>query len=189
MKRSHLISLLAVAACGGTAVAQTGGTLLRGEEVTVDALVRALTPEDRTRSIGVRPSAASRVGVPAAPDHPGSAAERPSASLLITFETNSAELTAAARRTLDTVGKALGSDELSEFSFVVEGHADPRGHPDANLRLSRARAESVQRYLQQAYGISGQRLSAVGKGDREPMNTRNPIAPENRRVTIVNASG
>ena len=39
-------------------------------------------------------------------------------------------------------------------------------------------------YLVQAHNISAARLRAVGKGDRELLNPNNPVAPENRRVTI-----
>lgn len=188
MNTTKIATLLAAAALGGAALAQPGGPLLRDGEVTVDALVRALSPEERTRGIRVQPSVAGPSAGPM-PESARPAGARPSASLLVTFETNSAELTGGARHTLDMVGRALASDELSEFDFVIEGHADPRGSPEANLRLSQARADSVRRYLREAHGIAERRLSAVGKGDREPMNARLPAAPENRRVTIVNASG
>jgi outer membrane protein OmpA-like peptidoglycan-associated protein len=135
-------------------------------------LIRALTPEPpavRLRSLKVEPS------------RPPKPAE---ASLLIVFQTNSADLTPQARDSLDVVGRALKADELVELRFEIEGHADPRGGHELNQRLSEARAESVRLYLVQAHSISESRLRAVGKGDRELLNTNNPVAPENRRVTI-----
>jgi len=163
------------------AVAQdsTGTTVLKGKNVTEENLLDVLTPPDEvvTRSLRVRPSGAA---VPApAP------ARKPSASLLITFETNSAELTAAARQQLDVVGAALKNDRLADYNFNVEGHADPRGNPDSNMVLSRQRAESVRAYLVNSHGIGPQRLNAEGKGDLELLNRAVPAAPENRRVTIV----
>jgi outer membrane protein OmpA-like peptidoglycan-associated protein len=125
----------------------------------------------RTRSIRV-----TREGQPSAP--------APSASLLITFETNSAQLTPQARKSLEVVGRALKSEKLADFRFSIEGHADPRGTEAANLRLSQARAESVVAYLVDSQSIDRARLKAVGKGQSELMNVSNPIAPENRRVTI-----
>jgi outer membrane protein OmpA-like peptidoglycan-associated protein len=86
------------------------------------------------------------------------------------------------------VGQALNSEKLGDFRFAVQGHADPRGDPEANLRLSQLRAEAVRQYLVQNKHIADQRLEAVGKGDRELLNPANPTAPENRRVTIVNLS-
>ncbi|WP_338763111.1 OmpA family protein [Massilia sp. METH4] len=154
-----------------------GAPVLDEGQVTEKALVDALAPI-RTRSIVVRRD-----------DEAGGPAAKPaSASLLITFETNSARLTAAARRSLDVVGKALGSERLAAARFAIEGHADPRGVPEANLKLSQARAESVRDYLVGSAHIDAGRLDPVGKGDREPMNKANPAAAENRRVTIVNLS-
>ena len=147
--------------------------VIKEKDVNEAALVNMLTPEPqmRTRSIRV-----SREGAPQA--------AAPSASLLITFQTNSAQLTPQARQSLEIVGRALKSEKLSEYAFSVEGHADPRGNEEANLKLSQARAESVAAYLSGAQQIDRARLKPVGKGQSELMNTTNPAAPENRRVTI-----
>ena len=83
------------------------------------------------------------------------------------------------------VAAALKNDRLKDFSFEVEGHADARGAADANKLLSQQRAESVRDYLVGTHSISEVRLRAVGKGDTEPMNTRDVAAAENRRVTIT----
>jgi OOP family OmpA-OmpF porin len=56
------------------------------------------------------------------------------------------------------------------------------------MALSKGRAESVKLYLVQAQKVREDRLTAMGKGDTEPLNTANPAAPENRRVTFVNVS-
>ena len=112
------------------------------------------------------------------------AAAPPSASMLITFASNSAMLTSSAKAALDKVGRALDSDRLAAYRFRVEGHADPRGAADANMRLSAERAAAVVEYLT-SRGVEAQRLSSIGKGSSEPLNRRNPAAPENRRVTIV----
>ena len=123
------------------------------------------------------------------PDNAGAgSAKQASASLLITFETNSAGLTARAKRSLDVVGQALASDKLANFRFGIEGYADPRGQSDVNLKLSQARAEAVRDYLVTTKNIERARLEPVGKGDKELLNKQNPIAPENRRVTFVNLS-
>ena len=104
---------------------------------------------------------------------------------MIEFQTNSVGLTATAKEQLAIVGKALNTNRLMPFDFIVEGHADPRGNSDANQRLSAARAESVRQYLIRDQEVAPARLRAVGKGDKEPLNRENPSAPENRRVTII----
>lgn len=158
--------------------------VLLENEVTESALIDALTPippqkTPRLRSIRVSPNDDITPKY-AKPTRPASA------SLLITFETNSATLTSHAKQSLDVVAQALASSKLVNFRFAIQGHADPRGDSESNLRLSQLRAESVRQYLIQNKRIEDGRLEAVGKGDKELLNFSNPIAPENRRVTIVN---
>ncbi len=182
-----------------TVWAQAGnGKVLSGKAVTENNLLDALTPAAaapaaapaaagdgngdadvavRTRSLRVTSNTPSAAAV--APR------KKASASLLITFETNSAQLTARSKEQLDVVAAALKNDRLKDFSFEVEGHADSRGAADANQLLSQQRAESVRAYLVGSHSIAEARLRAVGKGDTEPMNTRDVAAAENRRVTIT----
>lgn len=182
MKTKPFLLMIPVMAFYLPLAAQTE-KVFRGQDLTESALIQALTPapelgEDpiRTRSIRVNPV-----------NQPRPAPAKPAkASLLITFETNSATLTPRARQSLDVVGQALSSDKLAQFRFAIQGHADPRGDSEANLRLSQLRAESVRQYLVQNNHIQDERLEAIGKGDKELLNAANPIAPENRRVTIVN---
>lgn len=171
MARSLATLLALVACCCLPAAAQQ---VLQGSDITESALVDALTPAPPpvlTRSINA---------APAGPAKPAKAA------LLITFETNATVLTADARRELDIVGRALNTSRLADFNFVIEGHADPRGSPERNRKLSEGRAAAVREYLVQNQSVSEGRLTAVGKGDREPLNLNNPAAPENRRVVFVN---
>jgi OmpA-OmpF porin, OOP family len=150
--------------------------VLQGSEVNEDRLVDALTPI-QSRQIGIKrvPGAGGMGGL----------VRRPAASLLITFETNSSLLTAAARGQLDVVAAALKNEKLKAYGFGIEGHADPRGRADLNLALSQQRAESVRDYLVASHGIASERLRPVGKGATELANRRVPAAPENRRVTIA----
>ena len=171
----NLLVVLALIAFWPPAAAQAP-QVLQGEEITESALIDALTPAPPpvlTRSINQDTG-------PKPPPKPAKAA------LLITFETNATTLTAAARRELDVVGRALNTSRLANFNFMIEGHADPRGVAERNQRLSEGRAEAVRRYLIQTQKVREDRLKAVGKGDREPLNRENPAAAENRRVTFVN---
>ena len=175
MKRRITIAALAAAALAAApgAWAQVG-TVFKEKELTEAAIIDALAPEDpvKLRSIQVRPAPGTQP------------VKTPAASLLITFETNSAELTPSSRSALDVVARALASERLREFSFAVEGHADPRGGHELNMRLSQARAETVVDYLVRQHGVGRERLNPIGKGELELANTTVPTAPENRRVTI-----
>lgn len=164
------IVIAAICALAPAASFAQTGKVINEKDVNEGALVDMLTPPPVTRSIKV-----TRDQPPAPP---------PSASLLITFETNSAQLTPQAKQSLEVVGRALKSQKLSDFRFAIEGHADPRGRADANLKLSQSRAESVAAFLADQQQIDKARLKPVGKGSAELMNTSNVAAPENRRVTI-----
>jgi OmpA-OmpF porin, OOP family len=171
---------LLLAALATTASAQAGTEMLKGNKVTESNLVDALTPPEEpvlTRSLKISRDTAGVL--------PAQPARKASASLLITFETNSADLTAPSKKQLDVVAAALKNNRLADYNFSVEGHADPRGNPEANLSLSQQRAESVRNYLVTEHGISAERLKAEGKGDRNLFNAKVPSAAENRRVTIV----
>lgn len=174
---------LCAAACVLLMPAQAQETVLKGSQVTESALIDALAidgpvgPDGKTR--GFRP--VTKAGEKPAAPKPNAG----KASLLITFQANSAELTSETMATLDVLARALQSDTLAGFTFKVEGHADPRGDAARNLLLSQQRAESVANYLVTKHSILTERLSAIGKGSSEPLNKERADAPENRRVTIV----
>ena len=179
--RSLLAACLIIAAF--PALGQEGPVLKEGQ-ADVGTLVDALAPAPQKEPVRTRSIRIVRDDVGSAPVSPKPA----KVSLLITFDTNSANLTPGAKQSLDVVGQALSSERLAAARFAIEGHADPRGVSATNLNLSQLRAESVRSYLVENMRIDAERLDAVGKGDRELMNRSNPEAPENRRVTIVNLS-
>ena len=184
----HAVAMMVLACL--PLVGQSQERVLRGSDITESALIEALTPhaDPEGASPGAAPSVRTRsIKVMREPtEQPGTqVAKKAQASLLITFETNSAELRDEAKHSLDVVGKALQADSLAKFNFAIEGHADPRGGDDLNYRLSQARAESVMDYLVGTHGINRGRLKAEGKGSSELLNTDDPTAPENRRVTIT----
>lgn len=175
------VALAVVALCWGTAL-QAQAPVLKMNQVTEEVLVDALAidepaAEEGAKTRSIRPTARSNA--------PSGRAAAGKSNLLITFTTNSADLTAESKQVLGTVAKALQSDKLAGFAFSIEGHADPRGSVELNQKLSEARAKSVVEFLVASHGILPERLIPVGKGSSEPLNTERPEAPENRRVTIV----
>ncbi|WP_247083457.1 OmpA family protein [Marivita sp. S6314] len=61
----------------------------------------------------------------------------------------------------------LVAQDCTNVEIIVEGHSDPSGDPDANLRLSQQRAEAVLQRVGAA-GIDITRFRAVGMGSKEP---------------------
>ncbi|MGU7775885.1 OmpA family protein [Burkholderia sp. MR1-5-21] len=164
--------------------AHAAGPVLNEQDINEQAITKALEPPESTGDVLTRGFVLSNKAAPGAPAKPAQAKPR-AAQMLITFTSNSATLTKSAQDALDKVARALQSERLAAYRFRVEGHADPRGSADANMKLSEDRAAAVVEYLTQKDGIAPERLSSVGKGSTEPLNRRNPAAPENRRVTIV----
>ena len=182
-----------------TALSAQTNDVLQQKDVTPNALINALTPaapaavpasaaaEAASDASGAAPAIRTRSfkivkNQPAASKGPAKSA---SASLMITFETESARLTSDSKHILDNLATALNSDKLSTFKFNIEGHADSRGNADKNLKLSEERAGAVRQYLMTQHQINGERLIPIGKGDTEQLNPGNPAAPENRRVRVV----
>jgi OmpA-OmpF porin, OOP family len=170
-------------ACTSHAWAQTAPAekVLKGKEVTAEALVDALSlPEaGPARTRGLKPVAATDGGKPSKPSSGGKA------NLLVTFLTNSTQLTPEAEDILTKLAQAMKSEELAAIRFMVQGHADARGDAQANLQLSKARAEAVAAHLSSRHGISAERRQAEGRGSAEPLNKERVDAPENRRVTVI----
>jgi len=112
----------------------------------------------------------------------------PSINLTVNFPAGSAELTSAARASLDALGKALASTDLANFRFRIEGHTDNVGSKEENRTLSQRRAEAVVSYLASQYNVAPTRLEAVGMGQERPLVETPPQTPEvrNRRVQVIN---
>ncbi|MFN7695550.1 MAG: OmpA family protein [Burkholderiales bacterium] len=179
--RIFFVSLLIAVAGPLWAQAAPPEKVLKGKEVTPEALVDALAlpPEaapPRTR--GLRPVAAPESSKPAKPSSGR-------ANLQVTFLTNSTQLTPEAEEVLGKLAQAMKSEELAAIRFMVQGHADARGDAQANMLLSKARAEAVAAHLTSRHGIAAERLQSEGRGSAEPLNKERVDAPENRRVTVI----
>jgi OOP family OmpA-OmpF porin len=175
------VMFCAALVAGASCSVQAQEKVLKGSQVTESALIEALTIEGPEAASG-----ATRGFRPAArPDGKAPKAGPGKANLLITFDTNTSELTSESQTALNALARALQSDALAGFSFRVEGHSDARGDPTRNMELSQSRAESVAAYLVKTQGILPERLQAIGKASSEPLNLARIDAPENRRVTIV----
>jgi OOP family OmpA-OmpF porin len=86
----------------------------------------------------------------------------------ITFENNSARLTANAQRLMENVVAFLRSDSTARIS--ISGHTDSVASDAYNMKLSRSRANEVRDYLV-GYGIDASRLEAAGYGESRPVAT------------------
>lgn len=102
----------------------------------------------------------------------------------VAFEPGQATPPPGARATLDRVVALLG--ESPELRFRIVGHSDSEGSDEANLRLSRERADHVREYLL-ARGVAPDRLQSTGFGEAQPIESnRSPEGrAKNRRVEFI----
>ena len=114
------------------------------------------------------------------------AKDKPNIDLEITFDYNSAEISAKSLASVQALGKALSSADLKGSTFIVAGHTDAAGSEGYNQDLSERRADSIKRYLTDKYGIAGADLVTVGYGESKLKDPGQPLAEANRRVQVVN---
>lgn len=164
----------------------------RGIRPVVPAQTPAATPTAATPTSATPAASAPRAAAAGAAPRPAIAppvvAGAPSVSLSVQFATNSADLTPAATRTLDELGRALSSPSLAPFHFRIEGHTDTVGAAEANKLLSERRAAKVVDYLATKFNLDRSRLEPAGLGeDGLLVQTRQQVAePRNRRVQVIN---
>ena len=208
-KLSETRSLIAFAAIltVGTALSFGIGAALAADEVTEDQILKALTPAKKplTRSLSaggsaepaVNPAEAKLVSkVRGRTTRSLSQTEReeiavivkdkPKIDLEITFDYNSADISAKSISSVQALGRALSNTELKGSTFVVAGHTDAAGGEEYNQGLSERRADAIKKYLVDKFGINGSDLVTVGYGKSKLKDPNQPLAEVNRRVQVVN---
>ena len=137
------------------------------------------------RAPGAQP-APSHLVRPAPQPGPGRQAVpiRGSSSLSINFQSGAANLTEDGRRQADKVLAAIRAPELAKSRFIVGGHTDAVGNRQANVELSRRRAQALIDFLAER-GVDPDRLEARGYGFDQPLPGTRPSDSANRRVEII----
>jgi outer membrane protein OmpA-like peptidoglycan-associated protein len=114
------------------------------------------------------------------------AQDKPKIDLEITFDYNSADISAKSLPSVQALGRALTSADLKGSTFIVAGHTDAAGGEAYNQDLSERRADSIKRYLMEKFGIAPADLVTVGYGKSKLKDPSQPMAEVNRRVQVVN---
>jgi outer membrane protein OmpA-like peptidoglycan-associated protein len=102
----------------------------------------------------------------------------------VLFDTGKAGLKAGATSNLNKLVAFL--NQYPDRTVVIEGYTDSVGGEDYNQGLSERRADAVKSYLA-AQGIGAIRLSALGKGESDPVAGNDSTAgrQQNRRVEVI----
>ena len=101
-------------------------------------------------------------------------------NIRIEFAFDSAALDDAQKPKLQKLCNVMKEADIQLFRII--GHTDASGSDDYNERLSRLRAEEVQRFFVNDCGIAATRLEAVGVGERFLIENLDPDSDQNRRV-------
>jgi len=103
----------------------------------------------------------------------------------IFFDTGKADIKTESKASLDQIGELMKS--RPNLKLHVVGHTDNAGSMDANMALSKRRAEAVVAALVANYGINRARLTANGVASLAPVqsNADESGRAKNRRVELV----
>ncbi|GMV14143.1 MAG: hypothetical protein AMXMBFR56_23670 [Polyangiaceae bacterium] len=99
----------------------------------------------------------------------------------IEFDTAKATIRRKSYKTLDEAVAVL--KQYPKLRIEISGHTDPDGSREANMLLSKARANAVKKYLTDK-GIDPSRVESRGAGPDEPIadNTTKEGKQKNRRI-------
>ena len=202
--RRNLTAILSIVTIGA-ALSLGVVKAVAGDDVTEDQIVRALVPAEKplTRGLSVGPQAdpaaaegrfvqtirgrATRsLSLTEREEIATIATDKPNIDLEITFDYNSADISAKSLPSVQALGKALTNPDLKGSTFIVAGHTDAAGGEEYNQGLSERRADSIKHYLTDKFGIAGTDLVTVGYGKTKLKDPSNPLAEVNRRVQVVN---
>ncbi|MDX6585420.1 MAG: hypothetical protein QOI10_4604 [Solirubrobacterales bacterium] len=205
LPKANLVALRSLAAIG-IVLSMTTGTAFAADDVTEDQIVKALAPRmPLTRGLSAAPQAdqaataaegkfvqsirnrtTRSLSVSERDEIATPAKDKPNLDLEITFDYNSADISARSLPAVQALGKALTNPDLKGSTFIVAGHTDATGGESYNQELSERRADSIKRYLTEKFGIAGTDLVTVGYGKSRLKDPNAPTAGVNRRVQVVN---
>jgi outer membrane protein OmpA-like peptidoglycan-associated protein len=102
----------------------------------------------------------------------------------ILFDVNSSTLRSAAQQNLTDLVRSL--EEYEGTDVLVVGHTDSTGEDSYNQSLSERRSDAARNFLVGA-GLDADRVSAMGRGEMEPIDSNDTEAgrQENRRVEVA----
>ncbi len=122
---------------------------------------------------------------------PGFDSKKREATTYVLFETGSILLKSPESfQQLDAAGRAFKKAQevgkADKWVIEIAGHTDNVGSPEANMKLSKERAESVRQYLLQTYGLPQHMVVAQGYGETQPIasNDTGDGREKNRRVVF-----
>lgn len=106
----------------------------------------------------------------------------------VLFAVDQSTLTPEAQQILS--GQAQWLNTNTQYTAIIEGHADEQGTREYNLALGERRANAVREYLV-SQGVAGTRLRTISYGKERPLAicSDETCYQQNRRAVTVLAAG
>lgn len=161
-----------------------GKILMIGALVTVSAC----TDAGRLGGLGGQDAGAGVI-VPGSANDPASPAYfSQTVGDRVLFAVDQSTLSAHAQTVLESQAQWLMVN--TDYSAVIEGHADEQGTREYNLALGARRANAAREYLM-SRGVAGTRLKTVSYGKERPIEicSEESCYAQNRRAVTVLAGG
>ncbi|TDR47568.1 outer membrane protein OmpA-like peptidoglycan-associated protein [Tahibacter aquaticus] len=101
--------------------------------------------------------------------------------VMVSFASGSAELTKRSQKIIDEEMVPFIENNGSAY-FDISGNSDSTGAREANMRISRARAQAVVDYLVSQWEFDRARFAVTGNGPDKPLC--NESAPQNENLSL-----
>ncbi|MEL7145675.1 MAG: OmpA family protein [Bacteroidota bacterium] len=101
----------------------------------------------------------------------------------IEFARHSHHLNDRSKQVLTELAEVLKKNP--DYSILLEGHTETKGNYEANMTLSRKRAEACKRYLIKKRKIKPSRIETKHYGPEKPLTAKADVKWKNRRVEVT----
>ena len=101
----------------------------------------------------------------------------------IEFARHSHHLNDRSKQVLSELAEVLQKNP--DFSILLEGHTEADGNYEANMTLSKKRAEACKRFLIKRRKIKPSRIETKYYGPERPLTEKQDVKWKNRRVEVT----
>ena len=161
------------------------GDAKTGESDSNNVMFNVVYYPDRTSEVApVAAPAPEPVAAPAPAPQPVEETKTFTLTSDVLFDFNKATLKPAGVTALSQLYNQIQTLEMNDKNIVVYGYTDRIGSDGYNLKLSQERAKTVSSFLT-AKGLSATRITAVGRGEADPVSPASCNAVKAKKDLIV----
>ena len=109
----------------------------------------------------------------------------PSFAVSIDFDTDTPVVRPSSYEMVGRIADAMVHASLLPYNFLIVGHSDATGRREANAMLSQRRADAIRDVLVNTFKISSKRVSSLGVGEEQFIDTAHPTSKDNLQIQIL----